>query len=132
MTLKWTTLPEWIEIRIPSKDRRGKSISTKSRKEWLGRWRSFLLNPEGMRGEGYETLPKQGTWRGKAIFDPRTGEWRYTIEEDVEVIIMYCTKRQLSHFRLHGRRLLIQMGRELNQDAVAYADKRGLHTKKIS
>ncbi len=85
-----------------------------------------------MRGEGYETLPKQGTWRSKAIFDPRTGEWRYTIEEDVEVIMMYCTKQQLSHFKVNGRRLLIQMGRELNQDAVAYAGKRGLHTKKVS
>lgn len=136
MTRKWETLPEWIEIRIPSKNRHGRKISRRTRKRWLGLWRSFLLNPNQMRGKGYEALAKRGGWRGKAIFDPRTGEWQYTVEtpaeEDVEVILMYCTKQQLSHFKLKGRALLIQMGRELNQDAVAYADKRGLHTTKIN
>lgn len=132
MTSDWTSLPEWIEIKIPSKDRRGKLIPVKTRREWLRRWENFFLNPEGMRGEGYETLRKQGTWRGRAIFDPKTGEWRHTTKEGIEGITMYCTGPALSHFRVHGRRLLTQMGRELNQDAVAYADKRGLHIRKIS
>lgn len=132
MALEWKTLPEWISIKIPSKDRDGRPIAKKVRERWLATFRNFLLNPEGMRGTGYETVAKRGTWRKgpKGIFDPQTGEL-VCIEERVEEIKMYCSKRQLRLFVRRGRGLMVQMGRELKQDAVAYADTRGLHIRTL-
>lgn len=121
-------LPEFIEIKVPSKDRQGRPISQAKRDEWIRRWRAYLLSPEGMQGEGYEAPSRRGTWRRgpKGMFDPKTGELQWTVE-DIEGIRMYCSKRQLQLFRKSGRALLIQMGRDLKQEAVAYETRKGLH-----
>ena len=125
-------LPEFIEIKVPSKDRHGRLISQEKRDEWIRRWRAYLLSPEGMQGEGYEALSRQGTWRRrpKGSFDPKTGELLCTVE-DIEGIRMCCSKRQLRLFRERGRALLIQMGRELKQEAVAYETRKGLHVIRL-
>lgn len=125
-------LPEFIEIKIPSKDRQGRPISQKKREGWIRRWGDYLLGPKGMQGEGYEALSKRGTWRRgpKASFDPKTGELLCTVEL-IEGIRMYCSRRQLGLFRRSGRAFLIQMGRELNQEAVAYETRRGLHVIRV-
>lgn len=129
---KEVVLPEFIEIKVPSKDRQGRPISRKRREEWIRRWGAYLLSPEGMQGEGYEALSKQGTWRRgpKASFDPKTGELQYTVEV-IEGLRMYCSKRQLRLFGRTGRALLIQTGQELNQEAVAYETRRGLHIIRV-
>lgn len=126
-------LPEFIEIKVPSKDRQGRPVSQEKRVEWIRRWRAYLLSPEGMQGEGYEALSRQGTWRRgpKGSFDPKTGELQCTVE-DIEGIRMYCSKRQLRLFGKSGRALLIQMGRELKQEAVSYETRRGLHVIRLT
>lgn len=126
-------LPEFIEIKVPSKDRQGRPLSQEKRDEWIRRWRAYLLSPQGMQGEGYEALSRQGTWRRgpKGSFDPKTGELRCTVE-DIEGIRMYCSKRQLRLFGKSGRALLIQMGRDLKQEAVAYETRRGLHVIRLT
>lgn len=125
-------LPEFLEIKVPSKDREGRPISRAKREAWIRRWGAYLLDPEGMHGEGYEALSKRGTWRRgpKASFDPKTGELLCTVEV-IEGIRMYCSRRQLQLFRKSGRTLLVQMGRELNQEAVAYETRRGLHIVQV-
>lgn len=121
-------LPEFIEIKVPSRDRGGRPISRVKREAGVRRWAVYLLSPEEMRGEGYEILSKRGAWRSgpKGSFDPKTGELQYTVEV-IEGLRMYCSKRQLLLFRRTGRPLLIQMGQELTQEAVAYETRRGLH-----
>lgn len=129
---KEVVLSEFVEIKVPSKDRQGRPISRARREAWIRRWGAYLLSPEGMQGEGYEALSKRGTWRRgpKASFDPKTGELLCTVEV-IEGIRMYCSRRQLGLFRRSGRALLIRMGRELNQEAVAYETKRGLHVIRV-
>lgn len=125
-------LPEFIEIKIPSKDRQGRPISQKKREGRIRRWGAYLLGPKGMQGAGYEALSKRGTWRRgpKASFDPKTGELLCTVEV-IEGIRMYCSRRQLGLFRRSGRAFLIQMGQELNQEAVAYETRMGLHVIRV-
>lgn len=128
MAGKEVILPELIEIKVPSRDRQGKRILQETREQWIRLWQAYLLSPAGMNGEGYEVFSKSGTWRKgpKASFDPSPGELQ-CIDEDIEGIKMYCSKRQLRLFRKTGIQLLIRMGRELNQEAVAYETRRGLH-----
>jgi hypothetical protein len=51
--------------------------------------------------------------------------------EVIEGIRMYCSRRQLGLFRRSGRAFLIQMGQELNQEAVAYETRMGLHVIRV-
>ncbi len=134
MTSEWKTLPEWVMIRIPSKDKLGHPIPPERRAEWVCRWEQFLLNPEGMRGQGCEALSMAGKWRtpGKGIFDPEAGVFLQVIKEDVEGLMMYCSREQLDFFEGAGRELLVRMGLDLHQDTVAYSDSKGLHTKSLS
>ncbi len=133
MRERWQTLPEWVEVRVPSKDGKGRQISKQRRVRWLRVWERFLLSPTSMSGTGYEVLIKQGKWRRgtKGSFDPKTGDFR-VIDERVEGITMYCTRKRLRSFEPKMRRLLIEMGRDLSQDVVAYSTKKGLHTKPLN
>lgn len=132
MTRREVILPEPIEIKIPSKDRDGKPIPDEKRDEWIRLWRAYLLSPDGMNGEGYEALSRTGTWRKgpKGSFDPKTGELQCT-DEHIAGIKIYCSARQLRVFMNTGKKLLVRMGRELNQEAVAFETRKGLHVIRL-
>jgi hypothetical protein len=81
----------------------------------------FLLNDLVLTGlEKDETT---GIWR--AEYDPRTEKVRI-VEEKVLVVRGFCTAQQLARFRERGAELLIEMGKALNQEAVAFETREGL------
>ena len=58
-------------------------------------------------------------------YDPTTDRL-YLVREKVHVMRASCTRAQVDAFRKGGEALLAEMGRALNQDAVAYETREGL------
>jgi len=58
-------------------------------------------------------------------YDPKTDRL-YLVREKVHVMRTSCTRAQVNAFRKEGEALLAEMGKALNQEAVAYETREGL------
>lgn len=114
-------LSEYIEVRVPTRDRAGRPVPAAKQREWMQRLRDFLLNDLGTTGS--EDWKVQSTWVGE--YDPVTSKFRQQRERSL-ILKAYCTPAQLKAFWQRGEALLIEMGQALNQEAVAYATRDGL------
>ncbi|MBI3989764.1 MAG: hypothetical protein HY347_09125 [candidate division NC10 bacterium] len=112
---------EYIEVRVPTRDRKGRPVPASKQREWRHRLKDFLLNDLGTTGS--EDWEVQATWVG--AYDPGTGTFRQQQERSL-ILKAYCTPAQRRAFRHRGEALLIEMGRALHQEAVAYATRDGL------
>ena len=125
-------LPQFIRVIIPQKEKDETPITPE---RIAGRVKRFceLVSSKPFR-LGYEKLPAStGGWP-KGQYDPATGEWVYTeatTEEANHSIKVFCSAKQFSPLRARVAELLKTMGRDLNQDSVAYETRKGLHTIKI-
>lgn len=114
-------LGEYIEVRVPTRDRDGRPVPPAKLREWKERIRVFLLNDLGTTGA--EEWEVRSIWQG--VYDPATDRQRIWGERSL-ILKAYCTTAQLRQFRQRGEALLHEMGRALNQEAVAYAAREGL------
>jgi hypothetical protein len=114
-------LSEFIELRVPTRDRYGRPVPPARRRQWQERLRVFLLNDLGTTGS--EEWEVRSTWKG--AYDPKTGRSQLWAERSL-ILKAYCTPAQLQKFRDHGESILYEMARALNQEAVAYAIPDGL------
>lgn len=114
-------LREFIEVRIPTRDRKDRPVPAAKQREWMHRLKDFLLNDLGTTGS--EEWEMRATWVG--AYDPVTGTFRQQQERSL-LLKAYCTPAQLRAFRHRGEALLLEMGLALHQEAVAYATRDGL------
>ena len=63
--------------------------------------------------------------KGLREYDPKTDRL-YLVREKVHVMRTSCTRAQVTAFRKGGGALLADMGKALNQEAVAYETRAGL------
>jgi hypothetical protein len=120
-------LPEFIEVLVPTRDRNGRALSTAKQREWKERLARFLL--ESLRVTGFQESKREGVWKQEQKdvreYDPKTDRL-YLVREKVHVMRTSCTRAQVSAFRKEGEALLAEMGKALNQEAVAYETREGL------
>lgn len=125
-------LPEFIRVIVPQKEKDQTPIAPEKTAGWVSRF-CGLVSSKPFR-LGYEKLPTStGGWP-KGRYDPATGEWVYmeaTTEESNYAIKAFCSAKQFPLLRASITELLEAMGRDLNQDSVAYETRQGLHTIKI-
>ena len=79
---------------------------------------------------GFQESQREGVWRSRrrtlGEYDPATDRL-LVVREKVYVLRASCTRAQLAVFRRGGgEELLLEMGRSLNQEAVAYETREGL------
>jgi len=91
------------------------------------RLKQFLLRELDIGGLEEDRV--EGLWRGE--YDPQADEFQAVCEECL-IVRCYCSADQLAGFTGKGEELLIRMGRELNQDAMAYETREGLIILHIS
>jgi len=120
-------LPEFIEVLVPTRDRNGRALSAAKQREWKERLARYLL--ETLKVTGFQESKREGVWKqeqkDRREYDPQTDRL-YLVREKVHVMRTSCTRAQVSTFRKGGEALLGQMGRALNQEAVAYETRGGL------
>ena len=120
-------LPEFIELLVPTRDRSGRALSTARQREWKGRLARFLL--EDLEVTGFQESRREGLWKQERKhlreYDPKTDRLS-VVCETVHVIRTSCTRAQVEVFRVRGEALLLDMGRALGQEAVAYETREGL------
>jgi hypothetical protein len=122
-----TRLPEFIEILVPTRDRKGKALRASLQQEWKNRLTRFLL--ETLRVTGFQESKRSGVWKRERKefweYDPKTDRL-YVIRESLNVMRCNCTRAQFKAFQEQGEMLLVEMGRAMNQEAVAYETREGL------
>ena len=120
-------LPEFIEILVPTRDRSGRALRPAKQQEWKERLARYLL--ETLRVTGFQESKREGVWKREQKdlreYDPKTDRL-CLVREKVHVMRTSCTRRQVNAFRKEGEALLGEMGRALNQEAVAYETRDGL------
>ena len=120
-------LPEFIEILVPTLDRSGRALRPAKQREWKERLARYLL--ETLRVTGFQESKREGVWKREQKdlreYDPKTDRL-CLVREKVHVMRTSCTRRQVNAFRKEGEALLGEMGRALNQEAVAYETRDGL------
>jgi len=120
-------LPEFIEILVPTRDRSGRALRPAKQREWKERLARYLL--ETLRVTGFQESKREGVWKREQKdlreYDPKTDRL-CLVREKVHVMRTSCTRRQVNAFRKEGEALLGEMGRALNQEAVAYETRDGL------
>jgi hypothetical protein len=120
-------LPEFIEILVPTRDRAGKALSATKQREWKDRLARYLL--EALNVTGFQESKREGVWKQEQKdlreYDPATGRL-YLVREKVHAMRASCTRAQVEAFRKEGEVLLAEMGRALDQEAVAYETRDGL------
>jgi len=120
-------LPEFIEVLVPSRDRNRRALSAAKQREWKERLARYLL--ETLKVTGFQESKREGVWKQQRRelreYDPKTDRL-YLVREKVHVMRASCTPAQVNAFRKEGEALLVQMGRVLNQEAVAYETREGL------
>jgi len=125
--MKRVRLPEFIEVLVPTRDRSGKALSAAKQREWKERLARYLL--ETLKVTGFQESKREGVWsqqrRDLREYAPETDRL-YLVRERVHVMRASCTLAQVDAFRKGGEALLVQMGRALNQEAVAYETREGL------
>ena len=125
--MKRVRLPEFIEVLVPTRDRSGKALSAAKQREWKERLARYLL--ETLKVTGFLESKREGVWsqqrRDLREYAPETDRL-YLVRERVHVMRASCTLAQVDAFRKGGEALLVQMGRALNQEAVAYETREGL------
>lgn len=125
--MKRLHLPEFIEILAPTRDRNGRALSAAKQREWKERLARYLL--ETLKVTGFQESKREGVWKQEQKdlreYDPKTDRL-YLVRERVHVMRTSCTRGQVNAFRKEGEALLGEMGRALNQEAVAYETREGL------
>ena len=120
-------LPEVVEILVPTRDRRGRALSATKQREWKERLARYLL--ETLKVTGFQESKREGVWKQEQTdlreYDPKTDRL-YLVREKVHVMRTSCTRAQVNAFRKEGEALLAEMGKGLNQEAVAYETREGL------
>lgn len=120
-------LPEFIEVLVPTRDRAGRALSAAKQREWKGRLAGYLL--ETLKVSGFQESRREGVWKRRTKdlreYDAKT-DHLYLVKETVHVMRASCTRAQVGAFRRGGETLLAEMGRTLNQEAVAYETREGL------
>jgi hypothetical protein len=114
-------LPEFIAVRIPTRDRDGNLLPAALRDEWIHQIKRCLLHDLDI--VGLEEDQVVGLWRGE--YDPETDEFG-TVSEECLIVRAYCTEAQLRKFSVQGEELLLHMVKALQQEAVAYETREGL------
>jgi len=125
--MKRVRLPEFIEVLVPTRDRDRRALSLVKQREWKERLARYLL--ETLKVTGFQESKREGVWKQQRKdlweYDPKTDRL-YLVREKVHVMRTNCTPAQVDAFRKGGEALLVQMGRALNQRAVAYETREGL------
>lgn len=121
MPSKRQVLPEFIAIRIPTRDRQGTLLPTQVCTDWRERIKQFLLRELDI--VGLEEDRTEGLWRGE--YDPQTDRFQVVTEECL-VVRSFCTAEQRAAFESRGEELLLEMCSALDQEAVAYETREGL------
>jgi hypothetical protein len=125
--MKRVRLPEFIELLMPTRDRNGRALSTAKQREWRERQARYLLETLGITG--FQESKREGVWiqqrKDLREYDPKTDRL-YFVREKIHVLRASCTSTQVEAFRKGGEVLLVQMGKALNQQAVAYETGAGL------
>jgi hypothetical protein len=102
-------------------------IRASLQQEWKNRLTRFLL--ETLRVTGFQESKRSGVWKRERKefweYDPKTDRL-YVIRESLNVMRCNCTRAQLKSFQEQGEMLLVEMGRVMNQEAVAYETREGL------
>lgn len=122
-----TRLPDFIELLVPSRDRNGRALTSVKQREWRKRLASFLL--ESLKVTGFQESKRMGVWKQEQKnlleYDPSTQRLSL-VHEKVHVMRASCTRAQVTAFRREGEALLVEMGKALDQEAVAYETREGL------
>ena len=109
----------------PHRNRR--ALSAAKQREWKERLAHYLL--ETLKVTGLQESKRECVWsqerKDVREYDPETDRL-YLVREKVHVMRASCTPAQLDAFRKGGEALLVQMGRALNQEAVAYETRAGI------
>jgi hypothetical protein len=125
--MKRVRLPEFIEVLVPTRDRSQRALSPAKQREWKEHLARYLL--ETLKVTGFQESKRAGVWsqqrKDLREYDPKADRL-YLVRERVHVMRASCTLAQLDAFRKGGEALLVQMGRALNQEAVAYETREGL------
>ena len=120
-------LPEFIEILVPTRDRNGRAVSVAKQREWKERLARYLLVT--LKVTGFQESKRDGVWkqeqRDLRAYDPKSDRL-YLVRETVHVMRSSCTRAQVNAFRKGGEAVLAEMGKALNQEAVAYETRQGL------
>lgn len=120
-------LPEFIEIFVPTRDRAGKALSAAKQRQWKDRLARYLL--DDLKVTGFQESKRKGVWRQEQRvvreYDPKTDRLS-VVRERVHVLRTSCTKAQLEAFKRRGEALLLEMGKALDQEAMAYETRDGL------
>ncbi len=120
-------LPEFIEILVPTRDRKGRAVSVSKQREWMDHLAGYLL--ETLKVTGFQESQREGVWKQEQTdlreYDPKTDRLSL-VRERVHVMRTACTRAQVNAFRKEGEALLVAMGKALNQEAVAYETREGL------
>lgn len=122
-----TQLSDFIELLVPSRDRNGRALTSVQQREWRERLARFLL--ESLKVTGFQESKRMGVWKQEQKnlleYDPST-ERLSLVREKVHVMRASCTRAQVTAFRREGEALLVEMGKVLDQEAVAYETREGL------
>mgnify|MGYP001563398849 CR=1 FL=1 len=120
-------LPEFIEVLVPTRDRNGRALQVAKQREWKERLARFLL--ETLKVIGFQESKREGAWKQEQKdlreYDPKA-DCLYLVREKVHVLRTSCTRAQVKGFRKQGEAFLVEMGKALNQEAVAYETREGL------
>ena len=95
--MKRLRLAEFIEVLVPTRDRHRRAQLAKAARVERAPGSLPAGDPEG-----------------------------HVVREKVHVMRTSCTRAQVDAFRKEGEALLAEMGRALNQEAVAYETREGL------
>lgn len=120
-------LSEFVEILVPTRDRNGRVLSATRQREWRGRLARCLL--ETLKATGFQESKREGVWNQEQKdlreYDPKSDRL-CLVKEKVHVMRTSCTSAQVDPFRENGEVLLAEMGKALDQEAVAYETREGL------
>jgi hypothetical protein len=127
VSVKRIHLPDFIELLVPTRDKSGKALAAAKQRHWKDRLARFLL--EDLNVTGFQESRREGVWtqQRKEVreYDPEADRL-LLVRETVHVMRTSCTRSQVAAFRRRGEALLVEMGRALGQEAVAYETRSGL------
>jgi hypothetical protein len=125
--MKRLHLPAFIEVFMPTRDRAGKALSATKLRHWKDRLTRYLL--EDLKVTGFQESKREGVWkktqRDIREYDPGSDRV-VVVREQVQVLRTSCTNAQLEAFKRRGEAVLVEMGKALDQEAVAYETQDGL------